>query len=288
MKQVETRGPFSSLYQQVARHLATRIAAGEVRPGERLPSERELQQEFGVSRVTLRRALGTLVEQGLVIASPGRGWFVSMQLNEPPGTLVSFSELVALRGLQPSSRVLEIGVRPATVDEADGLDMAPGAPLFFVKRIRFIDGVATGLDYSRLPAKFVPGIEKVDFSSASLYATLRERFQVYPTRADLFVEAVRPNDDEAALLEISADAPLLLTSQTTYDHAERRIETGRLAYRGDRYRFHASLVAAPEIPEGCRDASFLGLGLSAPVTVARSRDAKPARAIVASRSTIRA
>lgn len=87
---------------------------------------------------------------------------------------------------------------------------------------------------------------------------------------------------------ISADAPLLLTSQTTYDQAERRIETGRLAYRGDRYRFHASLVAELAIPEGCRDASLLGLGLSAPVVLARSRDAKPARALVASRSTIRA
>lgn len=231
------------LYVQVAARLAADIAEGELRPGQRLPSERELVADFGVSRVTLRQALSMLVEQGLVTSSAGRGWFVEQSLNEPPGALVSFSEMAASRGLHPTAKVLDARVRSATLDEAEALDIMPGAGLFALQRLRLIDGVAIAIDHSRLPHRLVPEIEHVDFTTASLHAVLKESFGLVPTRADYRVEATAANVEEAALLGVEDGTPLLDTTQTTYDQTAQRIELGSVTYRGDRYRFRAILLA---------------------------------------------
>lgn len=238
----------SPLYLRVARQVGSRIADGQLRPGDRLPSERQLQGEFGVSRVTMRQALSKLVDEGLVTSSPGRGWFVSTQLNEPPGTLLSFSEMVTERGLRPTSKVLEIGVRSATLDEAEGLQMAPGAALFFVRRLRLIDDMATALDFSRLPAILVPGLETLDFTTSSLYATLQEKYDLLPTRADFCVEALPATQEQAKLLEVTNGTPLLASTQTTYDQHDRPLEIGKITYRGDRYRFRAEFVSRARAP----------------------------------------
>jgi GntR family transcriptional regulator len=218
--------------------------------------------------VTLRQALSALVDQGLVTSSAGRGWFVSTQLNEPPGTLVSFSEMASARGLRPSSRVLEFGVRSATLDEAEGLNIAPGAGLVSIKRLRLIDGIATAVDYSRLPARLVPGLENVSWSTESLYATLRDRYGIFPTRADFCVEAIPAPQVESDLLEVSLGTPLLASTQITFDQYGRRIEIGRITYRGDRYRFRAALVArssdrigeGPGLPEPPLAVASFGAG----------------------------
>src|SRR3990170_6946003 len=109
-------------YQRVQDSLAEEIARGRRSPGSRLPPERALAEHFGVSRVTLRRALSELERAGVVSRTGARGWAVATsRIGEPPNALMSFSEMAASRGLTPSARVVAQRTRPATIDEAETL-----------------------------------------------------------------------------------------------------------------------------------------------------------------------
>ena len=229
-------------YQRVQQALADEIQRGGRPAGSRLPPERALAEHFGVSRVTLRRALDELAAAGVVTRS-GSGWVVaSGAIGEPPNELMSFSEMAASRGLEPGARVLDRQVRAATLDEAEALGLAPGASLFELERIRTMDGVPILIDRTRIPLSIAPGLEARDLDGVSLYGTLEDRFGVRPTRARFTVEAIAADPRRAKLLGLAAGQPLLRCLQQTEDEAGRQIELCEMVYRFDRYRFRATLA----------------------------------------------
>ena len=229
-------------YQRVRGALAQEIARGRRPTGSRLPPERALAEHFGVSRVTLRRALEELAKTG-VVARRGTGWaVVSPSIGEPPNVLMSFSQMAAARGLRPGGRVLERGVRHATIDEAEALGLAPGAPLFELERMRSMDDVPIMVDRTRIPLAIAPGLEEVAFEGVSLYEVLEQRFGIRPVLARFAVEAIAADERRAELLELPTGAPLLLCRQQTEDERGRSVELCEMAYRGDRYRFRATLL----------------------------------------------
>jgi len=228
-------------YQQVREELGAEIERGGRPIGSRLPPERALAEHFGVSRVTLRRALEELAGAG-VVARSGTGWIVaSPAIGEPPNVLMSFSEMAASRGLTPGGRVLERRTRPATIDEAEELGLAPGASLFELERLRSLDGVPILIDRTRIPLALAPGIDEVELSERSLYEALEQRFGMRPTRARFEVEAIPADARRAALLGLQRGEPLLRCRQQSEDEAGRQIELCEMVYRGDRYRFRATL-----------------------------------------------
>jgi GntR family transcriptional regulator len=230
-------------YQRVSEALAEEIGRDGRPPGSLLPPERALAEHFGVSRETLRRALVELERQGIVSRSAARGWAVAdSQIGEPPNALMSFSEMAAARGLSAASRIIERQVRAATMDEAETLRLAPGAPIFELERLRLMDGMPILLDRSRLPLVIAPELGDVDFSTTSLYSALEERYGIRPTRAHFSIEAVPAGAREARLLGVEAGAPLLRCDQITEDESGRLIELSEMRYRGDRYRFRGTLV----------------------------------------------
>jgi GntR family transcriptional regulator len=229
-------------YQRVQRALADEIQRGGRAAGSRLPPERALAEHFGVSRVTLRRALDELAASGIVTRS-GSGWVVaSRAIGEPPNELMSFSEMAASRGLEPGARVLDRQVRAATLDEAEALGLAPGASLFELERLRSMDGVPILIDRTRIPLSIAPGLDEMDLDGASLYGLLEERFSVRPTRARFTVEAIAADTRRAKLLGLEAGQPLLRCLQQTEDDSGRQIELCEMVYRYDRYRFRATLA----------------------------------------------
>ena len=229
-------------YLRVQRALADEIRRSRGGPGSLLPPERALAEHFGVSRVTLRRALAELERQG-VVARRGPRWAVAdAPIGEPPNALMSFSEMAAMRGLRASATVLSVGFRPASLDEADALGLAPGAALFECERLRAMDDVPILVDRSRVPASLVPGIDGADLSNASLYALLETRYGLRPTQARFTVEAIAADERLAGLLDLRVGEPMLRCRQETLDQVGRTIELSEMAYRGDRYRFRAMLT----------------------------------------------
>jgi DNA-binding GntR family transcriptional regulator len=230
------------LYLRVYRLIADEIASGTLGPGDRLPSERELTGRLGVSRATVRRALGELATDGLVTASANRGSFVAGgPLVEPPNALLSFTELGGRHGLRAAARVLGRSGRPATIEEAEAFGIAPGAELVELERLRLLDGVPVAVDATRFPLARAPEALDVDFATASLYDLL-ERSGHAPVRAAYTVEALPAPERVGALLGLAAGDPVLVAETTAYDAGDRLVELARTHYRGDRYRFRATLV----------------------------------------------
>lgn len=236
------------LYRQVQQAIAEHIAAGRLNPGEQLPSERTLCERFGISRVTARRALASLVEEGLIEASPGRGWFVSDgPLGEPPNMLLSFTALARSRGLEPSAQVLAHEVRDATMDEAELLHVAPGAAVLELERVRLLDGLPVAVDHCLIPLAHCPELAEADFTRASVYDILRSKAGLAPTRAECTLEATSAGPAVAPLLGLEAGAPVLISRQTTFDQHGEPVESSRLVYRGDRYRFRTTLTVGSQV-----------------------------------------
>jgi GntR family transcriptional regulator len=229
------------LYHRVYREIAREIESGTLHPGDRLPSERFLCDELGVSRATVRRAIEELVSDGLVEAR-GRGSFVTGDaLVEPPNTLMSLSDLGRSRGLEATARVLGTDIRPATFDEAEAFGIAPGAELFELQRVRMLDGLPISIDHNRVPLRLVPDATELDFASASLYEAL-DRAGHPPGRADYELEARGADATEAELLGLVPGAPVLFATTVAIDEDGRVVDLGRTVYRADRYRFQATLM----------------------------------------------
>ncbi len=228
-------------YRRVEELLTDQIRRGGRLPGSRLPPERALAEHFGVSRVTIRRALNELAKAGVVTRDGNRWAIPSTAIGEPPNQLMSFSEMAASRGLSPGGRVLDRQVRPATIDEAEALGLAPGASLFELERLRSMDDVPILIDRTRIPLSLAPGLGGLDLEGVSLYEVL-EGYGLHPMRARFTVEAIEADPRRARLLGLEPGRPLLRCEQQTEDDAGRQIELCEMVYRYDRYRFRATLV----------------------------------------------
>ncbi|MFJ8171499.1 GntR family transcriptional regulator [Streptomyces sp. NPDC094473] len=240
------------LYERTATQLLDDLRTAAARPGDRLPSERALVDRYAVSRVTLRAALAQLESRGIVRPSSSRGWFVAELSLPPEATMASasaapqvqgFADYAQANGLTTTGKVLSSTVRPATVSEAEQLRIAPGADLFDLRRLRFLDGLLVVLEHNRLPLAACPALAETDFRTASLYATLRAADPPQlPRIADYSVEARHPMPHEIELFEIGETMPMLVATQLTSNQESRPIELTVQVYRGDRYRFRASIT----------------------------------------------
>jgi len=231
-------------YRQVRNLIADQIRSGEIPQGSQLPAERVLAEQLEVSRVTLRRALTALHEDGLLTPSHGRGWYaVPPPLSEPPNALMSFTDLAASTGTQTHTQVLFSGVVKASSEQARRLGVRAGARLFALERLRFLDELPMAITRSWIPLRLVGGIEARDFSDESLYRVLRDRFDIRATRAAFEVEATVADSADAEHLDLRVGAPLLVATQLTEDQRGDVFELSSMVYRADSYRFRATLSA---------------------------------------------
>jgi GntR family transcriptional regulator len=228
-------------YVQIEEELAERIRTGMLRPGDRIPPERELAEQMQVSRMTVRQALGRLADRGLLVRERGRGTFVSEpKLIQSLSRLNGFYDQMISQGILPSSRLLSGEEVLASAAVAQVLDLRIGEPLYKVVRLRLGGGVPLALETSFFPARLVPGLLDYDLERHSIYR-LMERYDARPVRATQSLEPVPARDQEADALEVLAGSPLMLVERIAWDTQDRPVEYAKDIYRGDRSRFVAEL-----------------------------------------------
>jgi GntR family transcriptional regulator len=232
------RGPIP-LHHQVLRDLAAALDAGEWKPGDRMPPERELAERYGCSLITVRHALGELVRQGRIERTRGRGTFVlAPRLDRDIAGTMSFAEEMRRRGLDPANRVITSRIEPAGESVAAVLDIADTDPIVFLERVRLGGGEPLLLEQVRLPAERFPGLLAFDFERRSLYDILAEHYGVRVVRARETVEPVVLARREALLLDLSPRSLALQIDGVAYGADGLAVEVARSFVRGDRTRYY--------------------------------------------------
>lgn len=231
-------GPAVQLaHQQLSRLLDQRVWM----PGSQLPGERALAKRVGVSRSSLRLALAILEAEGRVHASAQRGWFVRADMvSEPPSVLKSFSEVARARGLTASARVLSCELRSATYEEAQRLRAAPASPVVEIVRVRGLENVPVCVDTTVL-ARAQETVASADLTDISLFSLLEDS-GVHVMRSAYTAHAEAADHRIADLLGIPLGSPVLVCDEVTHDRTDTPVLLGRAVYRGDAYRFEATLL----------------------------------------------
>ena len=228
------------LYQQLQRALRDAIENRVIGPDDALPPERDLAEMLNVSRITVRKAIDELVEDGLLIRKQGSGTFVSNRVEKNFAKLTSFSEDMRARGREPRSVWMNRATGTVTPEESLTLRSSPGTPVFRFHRIRYADDAPMAIEYATVIATCLPSLESVE---SSLYEAL-ERTGNRPVRALQRLRAVLLTAEQAKLLKAQESDAGLLVARVGYLKDGRAVEYSQSYYRGDIYDFVAELSAS--------------------------------------------
>lgn len=227
------------LYYQLAELIRERVRSGALRPGDQLPSERELGEQAGISRMTARQALASLLREGVLVVRHGVGTFVAEpKLTYDALNLLGFTEETVRHGGVVGSRVLEQAVVLPPPAVATALELAPGEQVVRVVRLRSSGETPLLLETSCIPAALCPGLEREDLEAQSLYALLELRYGLRLGRARQTLEATVANEYERGLFGVRPGTPmLLLEGVVSLAASARPVQFFTAVYRGDRLRF---------------------------------------------------
>jgi GntR family transcriptional regulator len=229
----------SPVHEQIERWFHDAFASARFRPGDRLPTERDLAEHLGVSRMTLRQALAALETRGLVVRRLGRsgGTYVgSPRVVECDlASVTGFSEQMRRSGLAPGARVLAAERRRATREVAQALGLATGASTVRVERVRSGDGEPVALEESWFPGRLFADLLDRDLGG-SLYALLEDGWGRHPVRLRETLEPTLAVEPVASLLHIAAGSPLMMVTRIALDSSGTPVEYARDLFRADRTR----------------------------------------------------
>lgn len=237
-------------YFQLRAILLDMIEGTELPVDALIPSERELCQRYGLSRMTVRQAVDHLVSEGRLYRVPGKGTFVARPKIEMPLQLVSFTEDMLARGLRPGAVDISRRTAPADPWLARMFEVEPGTDIHIIERLRTADGQPMALERVHLRASFAPDLLDRRLADRSLYGVLEAVYGMVFDAGDQTIDAGIADAGEAKLLDISRGSAVLLLQRRSYIGgvcAELTVST----YRADRYQLHTAL----EIPRRGRTTS---------------------------------
>lgn len=216
------------VHKRAQQALLEMVEGPEYSAGDRIPSERDLSDRFGIARMTMRKAINNLVRGGVLERRGTAGTFVAAPQVQRPldgSTSSSISEIVEQSGGKPGSKLLFFESAHANERVAERLALEPGAPLIVIRRLRMANGVPFCVETSYLPAARVPGLVAGDLlGNASLYGLLRARYRIKVGAAESVLSVAPTTAYEAELLGLAADAPAMVHRAVVLDQQGRPIE----------------------------------------------------------------
>ena len=231
-------------YFQLKELLVNEIKKGRLKPGQQIPSEFKLCEQFRVSRTVVRQAISSLVQSGYLNREKGRGTFVTkpkITKNLFQNLTGSYEDMLS-RGIKLVTKVLEQTKCEADSEILERLKLEPGEPVIKIKRLRFISSEPIALVTTYLPYKICPSLLEENLTNQSLYGVLGEKYDLRIAHGRRSLEAVSADRKTAALLEVKVGTPLMLLNSISYLEDGRPIEYFSALHRGDRSKFVVSLI----------------------------------------------
>lgn len=223
------------LYEQVMQRILSNIDEGVYGPGDRLPNEAELCEEYGVSRITLRRAVEELSKKGVLEKHQGKGTFVAaLSENIRLKEIQSFHESQKRQGKKSTTKVLKAGSVRASARDTAELRLAPGQNVIETIRVRYVEDIPVVLEINHFSMAY-SYLTEYDLDG-SLYNILRG-FGVEPTKASHEVSLTMADSSTAQRLSVPKDTPLVLLQEVVYDQKGRPLHTSKQFIRGDIFTF---------------------------------------------------
>ncbi|MEF3331399.1 UTRA domain-containing protein [Oceanobacillus oncorhynchi] len=229
------------LYLQLKEHIKSEINMERYMPGQKLSTETELCEEYGVSRITARRAITDLVEEGVLIKKQGKGTFVrEVKHKRELISVGSFSELTSSSGNEPNTKILSINIIDLGENE-NNFPVSKNSKILELRRLLFIDNVPFIMETSHYPLELLPGLEEKISSTTSTYKTLKEEYGVEVVSSDKIVNVGYATMEEAERLQCDIGATLFNVEKISSDQNNRHIHFSKSLMIADRVTFTLSI-----------------------------------------------
>jgi len=235
------------IYLQLADTLRDKIYNGEYLFGDTLPPERVMAEKYGISHLTVRKALALLQEEGLILRLQGKGTFVnapnvSMDMREVSG----FTSFMQNHGVSVTNEVLHSGVRPARYKYAKIFQISEDDPVFECIRLRYGDGAPMAIEYNAVPVRSIPDVAQYDYTVYSLYSVYaNNNARIVSERQVL--EVVRIFNPQAKLLCVEEGSDVFLLTSFSKDENDRLIEYTRIYNSDKRITFFAAAADTRQV-----------------------------------------
>ncbi|NLG69399.1 MAG: GntR family transcriptional regulator [Firmicutes bacterium] len=225
------------IYQQLEDYIRDHIESGQLKPGDRLPSETELSKRYRISRMTVRKALERLEFSGYLERYPGKGTFVAApKIPQKVSMLHGFHNKMAALGLTVTSTVLDVKATEAGLIVERRLGLQTGEKVYQVARLRSVEGLPVAIQIAHIPVRLCPDLTNHDLSG-SLTALMAEKYGLRIRRFAAEMEPTVATADEARLFRVSLGVPLLKVMSVAFAERDLPVRYSIGWYRGDRLRF---------------------------------------------------
>ena len=234
------RNSDSPLWAQFRDALRAQILGGDFAAGTKLPTEAQLGEQYGISRIVVREALADLVRNGLIYKIRGQGAFIQVRERDEDfvSTVLGFSDEMQRKGRTVRTQVLHQELREPTEREARSLDLKSGDQVVALKRLRSVDDELQLLVETAVPADLAPGLHRTRLENRSLYDVLRRQYGLRIVRAERWIDAVMPDAKTSELLGITAVEPLMRIESIAYSSNGRPLEYYNALHRCQSSRLH--------------------------------------------------
>ncbi|MDF2682744.1 MAG: GntR family transcriptional regulator [Brevibacillus sp.] len=229
-------------YKQLKSKILDEIESGKLSSGDKLPSERELADLYGISRMTARHTLSILEREGVVERRVGAGTFITNKKIEMDFiTFNSFTKNMLGKGLLPRTQLLSVRKDQATPSLARKLKISEGQTVIVFKRLRLVDDTPVAIEESFIPYAYCNGIEEHIADNTSLYQVLEEIYGIVLVKAKEYMQVTFSDDAESKLLRIKSESPCILLEAVAFDRSGREIEFSKSITRSDIVRYYSEL-----------------------------------------------